>query len=211
MDDLQEFHDAMEKVRERTLNEKENLESAWTEMRNLWGEHYNQIPDKLIRQRTRLLMAVRYTECLQGILWIEWLAMRGGYYQAIRELRSILESTVLAYYVDKEYHDLDVKGKLAVLKEMSSSGTDYGKKMIKKAKPPRTERILKIYDELSGFVHTSVDHLHKIMSTSESDMRIFELTTPQYDGHLLQQCYILTKQVVKLVIATNQSLIEALQ
>jgi hypothetical protein len=208
---LKEFLDSIENIRKQSFDSQEHFETNWGKVRKLWSDHYSQIPDELINQRARLLMAVRYTECLQGIQWIEWLAMHGGYNQAIRELRSILESTVQAYYVDKNYHDIDVKGKLAVLREMNSARSDYGKKLIEKANPPSPERIRKIYNELSGFVHTSVEHLNEILSKSDGDQRIVELTAPQYDRDQLQKCYILTEQVVKLVIKMNQDLIEALQ
>ncbi|MFW9890366.1 MAG: hypothetical protein ACFFER_19475 [Candidatus Thorarchaeota archaeon] len=207
---LQEFQESIENIRKKSFDSQGLIKTNWGTIRQLWSSHYSQIPDDLINQRTRLLIAVRYTECLQSILWIEWLVMHGGYHQAIRELRSILESIVQAYYVDKNYRDIDVKGKLAVLKEMNLSRSDFGKKLIEKANPPSSHKTRKLYDELSKFVHTSVEHLDEILSEPDSDQRIVELTTPQYDRKLLQKCYKLTEQVVKHVIAMNQDLIEKL-
>ena len=208
---LQQFRFSIENIKKKTLDSQNHPEMSWNKLRQLWEDHYNQIPNEIILQREKLLMAVRYTECLQGIQWIEWLVIHGGYHQGMRELRSILEGTIQAYYIDKNYHDIDVKGKLAVLREMNSSGSDYGTKMINKAQPPDSKKIIALYKELSKFVHTSSDHLHEILSIPDSDQRIVELIAPQFDEELFQKCYKFTERVLKLVITTNQDLIISIQ
>jgi hypothetical protein len=174
----QVFLESMHKVSNESSDKNDTIELRWKEIREFWTDHYAKIPDELIRQRTRLLMAIRYTECLQSIFWIEWLSMRGGYYQAIRELKSILESTIQAYYVDKEYQEIDVEGKLAVIREMTSSGSHYGNKLIDKARLSHIENIKILYKQLSQYVHPTTESLHRILSAPDVDTRIVNLTVP---------------------------------
>lgn len=206
-----EFIEKMKVIREITIQERSESTSTWERLRNEWIAHYDTIPIELIRQRERLLMAVRFTEAFQGLLWIEFLSLSGGYFQALRELRNMLESTVQAYYVDSEYPELDVEGKLAVLKEMARCRNHYGGRLIQKAKPPRKREIKALYSELSEYVHPSYDSIYEILSSHDSDGRIMELMRPSYDSELFLKCMNLTEKVTRLIISLNQELIDHLK
>ncbi len=204
-----EFRSAMETVMKETTKNEGNLVKTWVNLRKSWMKHYRQIPEKMIRNRTNLLMAVRFTECYQSLVWIEWLALRGGYYQVCRELRSILEGVLQAFYIDMIYRDLNIHGKLAVLKEMTLERSNFGGKLIGKAKPPETQAIQELYKKLSDFVHTSVNFLSEVLGQSDSDSRIVNLVAPKYDSKLFKICCSFSERVMHHITSINQALIDA--
>lgn len=207
---MRDFYYAMEEVNQRTNRMKKTQVETWKHLRQRWIKHYGEIPEALIRQRTELLIAIRYTECFQTYYWIEWLVLRGGYYQALRELRSILESVIQAYCIDKEYQDIGIHEKLDALKEMIRAKQGYGGRLIKRASPPEQKDIMKLYQKLSSFVHSSVDYFHRLLGTQDSDGKIVELTIPKFDAELFEKCCDLSKQVMEHIININRALIKIL-
>src|SRR4030042_5086852 len=94
-DYFQIFLSTATQVKEETIQKCGNRINTWVNLREQWINHYkDEIPLLLKEKRNELLMAVRFTECYQTISWIEFLALSGGYYIAIRELRSILEAII---------------------------------------------------------------------------------------------------------------------
>lgn len=211
---MKDFLLITQSVQQKTFDEEGNRTESWKKLREQWIEHYKtEIPHSLIQKRDQLLMAVRFTECFQVICWNEWLAISGGYYIAIRELRSILEAVVQAYYIDLKYPHIDVKGKLAVLNEMMDIGRreTYGKSLIQRANPPNSDKIKSLYTELCGFVHPSIDQLDKILGAQDRDFRIVELMSPQYDPCLFDKCLSLSKATVSHIIDINRSFVKIIQ
>lgn len=206
-----EFVEEMKKIRRITYQENRKAANVWKELREDWFEHYETIPEEVMRQKNQLLMAVRFTEAFQGLLWIEFLSVSGGYFQALRELRNIIESVVQAYYVDSEYPRLDVDGKLAVLREMRKSRSHYGGRLIDKANPPGKREIKGLYGELSEYVHPTYESIHEVLSSPDSDELIVELLQPEYSAQLFAKCCDLTSRVLKAVISLNQDLVGYLQ
>ena len=205
------FESATSQVAEVTCNTSSSYVDTWQRLREQWLEHYsNDIPNELIQKRNQLLIAVRFTECFQTLCWIESLALGGGYYLAIRELRCLLESIVQAYYIDIKYPDIDVSGKLAVLNEMMDVGRNasFGTGLIKRASPPDQAKIIDLYRKLCKFVHPTVAQMEQILGSPESDRRIVELLKPTYDHELFEQCCQFSKQVVLHVIDINRDFIE---
>lgn len=205
-----EFIKKMEEIRQKTIQEQGESTRTWEKLRDEWIAHYESIPMELIRQRENLLMAVRFTEAFQGLLWVQFLCSLGGYFPALRELRNMLESTVQAYYVDSEYLELDVGGKLAVLKEMTKCRNHYGGRLVEKAQPPHKGEIKVLYGVLSEYAHPSYDSIYEILSSHDSDDRIVELMQPGYDSDLFAKCKDLTEKVIRIIISLNQELINHL-
>jgi hypothetical protein len=204
------FLSTTEDVYQETIRNESERTNLWSKLREMWIEHYFEIPEELIEQRTNLLIAVSYTETFQSLLWIEHLVNRGGYKQAIRDLRTALESVIQAYYIDKHYRNLEFQGKLAVLNEMALHHTNHGRKLIKKANPPKQKQLKDLYGELSGFIHTSVEYFHKILSSHDSERSISELLHPKYDAESFNQCCILSKKVIQHIININKQLVKEL-
>ncbi len=202
------FKQAIEDVIKETEEKQIEKIETWTHLRDSWIHHYNTIPSKIIENRTKILMAVRFTECFQSLFWIEWLVMHGGYYQSCRELRSILEGVVQAYYIDMNYRDIDVNGKLAVFREMKLNPTSYGSRLIKKANPPNRKAIEVLYRKLSEFVHGSINHISEVLSHPDSDSKVRKLIVPHYNQYLFEVCCKYSEQVVKYVIEINQKLVD---
>jgi hypothetical protein len=97
-DYFKKFLSMAKKVHQKTIREKGSRNNLWFDLREKWINHYKEIPPEVIEQRTRLLMAVSYTECFQSLFWIENLVKQGAYNQAIRDLRTMLESVIQALY-----------------------------------------------------------------------------------------------------------------
>ena len=201
-------------VKEETLRECESKVNTWELLREKWISHYtNEIPSILIEKRKRLLMAVRFTECYQTISWIEFLSLSGGYYVAIRELRSILEAIIQAYYIDIKYPKTSIEGKLAVLNEFLDSGKreSYGGSLINRAKPPNIQNIQKLYKELCEFVHPTLSQISRILEHSDSNDRIVKLMSPVFDKQLFEQCCKYSNEVISHVIAINDMFVQEIQ
>jgi hypothetical protein len=206
------FSPIVNQVTRETCDKNRDDADTWRQLRTQWADHYkNEIPDELLERRNQLLMAVRFTECFQTLFWIESLALGGGYYLAIRELRSMLEGVIQAYYIDIKYPDVDVAGKLAVLNEMIDVGgkVSHGIGLLKTALPSRRNNkpwermrndIFNLYRELCSFVHPNVTQMERILGSSESDKKIIELMRPVYDQDLFKQCCQFSKRVFSRII-----------
>lgn len=201
-------------VKEVTLRECKDQIYTWELLREDWINHYtNKIPSILIEKRNSLLMAVRFTECYQAISWLEFLSLSGGYYIAIRELRSILEAIIQAYYIDKKYPKTSIEGKLAVLDEFLDSGKreSFGSSLINRAKPPNIQDIQRLYKELCEFVHPTLSQISRILEHSDSDDRIVKLMSPVFDKQLFEQCCKYSNEVISHVIAINDNFVQEIQ
>ncbi len=155
-------------------------------------------------------MAVRFTECFQTLRWIELLALGGGYYLAIRELRSMLEGVIQAYYIDCKYPALDVIGKLAVLNELIDVGQrqSHGRGLINIATPPEKNEISDLYGKLCQYVHPTVAQMEAILGSPESDREIIRLMSPNYNQELFEQCCELSGQVVSHILNINRDFVQ---
>lgn len=143
-DNYEFFLSTAAQVKEETFRECKDRVNTWELLRDKWTSHYTKdIPSILKEKRNSLLMAVRFTECYQTISWIEILSLSGGYYIATRELRSILEAIIQAYYIDIKYPKVSIEGKLAVLNEFIDVGKreSFGSSLIKRANPPNIQNI----------------------------------------------------------------------
>jgi len=217
---LKIFNSIANQVTKETRDKNRDDADTWRQLRKQWADHYrNEVPDELIERRNQLLMAVRFTECFQTLFWIESLALGGGYYLSIRELRSMLEGVIQAYYIDIKYPDIDVAGKLAVLNEMIDVGgnVSHGVGLLKTALPPRSDDkiwermrndIFSLYRELCSFVHPNVTQMKRILGSSESDRKIIELMEPVYDQELFKQCCQFIKRVFSHIIDIDRDFVQ---
>ncbi|MFC1819486.1 hypothetical protein ACFLZG_00170 [Thermodesulfobacteriota bacterium] len=213
-DYFQLFLSTATQVKEETIQECENRINTWVNLREKWRNHYNdEIPLLLKEKRNELLMAVRFTECYQTISWIEFLALSVGYYIAIRELRSILEAIIQAYYIDMKYPKISIEGKLAILKEFLDVGRreSFGRALINRANPPNNHNIQALYGQLCEFVHPSLEQVTRILESPDSDRRIVELMAPIFDKQLFEQCCHYSEEVISHVIKINDNFVRAIQ
>lgn len=210
----QHFLSIANQVKNETVQECGNRINTWAILREQWINHYeDKIPLPLKEKRSQLLMAVRFTECYQTISWIEFLALSGGYYIAIRELRSILEAIIQAYYIDLKYPKVSIDGKLAILKEFLDVGRkeSFGRALINRANPPNSQNIQKLYGKLCEFVHPSLKQVTRILGSADSDRRIVELMAPSFNKQLFLQCCHFSEEVVSHAIKINENFIQNIQ
>jgi hypothetical protein len=213
-DYFQLFLSTASQVNKETIQECENRINTWVNLRKQWINHYkDEIPLLLKEKRNELLMAVRFTECYQTISWIEFLALSGGYYIAIRELRSILEAIIQAFYIDMKYPKISIEGKLAILMEFLDVGRreSFGRALIKRANPPNSQNIQALYGQLCEFVHPSLEQVTRILGSPDSDKKIIELMAPIFDKQLFEQCCQFSEEVIMHVIKINDSFVKAIR
>jgi len=109
---------------------------------------------------------IRMLEVLRLLIEYRILERTCSYYSICRQLRFMLESMLQAYYVDAEYGELDLQGKISVLKQMKRDGKAIGSKLLNmididkriklrsmKKKVSVRARIENLYKDLSNTVH----------------------------------------------------------
>lgn len=78
-----------------------------------------------------------------------------AYYSIFRQLRFMLESVLQAYYIDKEYPEVNLQGKLSILKQMKRDKKAIGKPLLEMTNLNShvKQKINGLYKELSDAVH----------------------------------------------------------
>lgn len=124
----------------------------------------------------------------------------GLYHQVIRELRFLLESWVVAIYVDR-YYPLDDLSEKICRNEVNLRG----KKLFRKAFNFTNEsnltyqKFINTYKKLSRTVHTSKDELERFNTTERAE-RMIE-TMLNYDREQVEYCIELLEEVHHLLMS----------
>jgi hypothetical protein len=115
------------------------------------------------KEKRSSVMNIRMLELLRLLIEYRILERACAYYSICRQLRFMLESMLQAYYVDAEYSELDLQGKISVLKQMKKDRRAIGsplldmigidKRIEMKERVNIRGRIENLYKELSDSVH----------------------------------------------------------
>ena len=114
----------------------------------------------------------------------------GAYHLLLRELRYILESALQAYYLDTTHPNAGIECKLEILVEVERQL--YGTRLIKKIEIENKQNLVKIYSELSQYVHSSSSELKDILE------KLPTFWFP-FNEELFQKCLEFTNKVMDVI------------
>jgi hypothetical protein len=155
------------KLEKHTLSTLPPSKSYWQHhlfaCANIAGSFGSFADDK---RKLSSVMNIRMLEVLRLLIEYRILERACAYYSICRQLRFMLESMLQAYYVDAEYSELDLQGKISVLKQMKKDKRSIGRPLLDmisidkrielwsmKKRVNITGRIENLYKELSDSVH----------------------------------------------------------
>ncbi|MFW9996494.1 MAG: hypothetical protein ACFFD4_30905 [Candidatus Odinarchaeota archaeon] len=122
----------------------------------------------------------------------------GLYHQAMREMRFLIESWVLAYYIDKKYPLDTLKEKI----EVDDDSTNlYGNRLLARVFGPEKSdnktKFQKIVNELNKVVHPSKKELKRYIKSVDGTF-----TGPQffYQKEMVDRCLVLLREVHDLLM-----------
>jgi hypothetical protein len=155
--ELEEFRDFLINIFKDNWNETfaaRDVECAdWVEFDNHWIDLMKSIIDMIPKDvLARSLTAVRFLELNRGIIWNFFGTMVGAYEVTIRELRFWFEAMLQAYLTD-------LKGGVKYLSKRVAKL--HGSALIEKCGFDNVyeQELKRIYKELCGFVHPSLEEL----------------------------------------------------
>lgn len=151
---------------------------------------------------TNSLLYQRYLDISRLFVWAIFCVYSGAYRSAIRELRFIMESFILSYYLDKEYPNLTVWEKMGAdipETDWEKFGVDklYGRKLIIE-KARLNEEIYHLFKRLSKYVHSSIEELSDLLEWMENEGMV--RTSFDYDENLFEKCVGFSIEVIDSLI-----------
>lgn len=166
-----------------------------------WSEHYNNWIDFVqpvlknisTNERNNSMTLFRLVEMGNIILWVWFSVIWGRYHPAIRELRYLYESFLQAYYLDTEHTTSDIFCKLEILKEIDREL--IGSRLIDRLSLKQKDKLKKLYQELSNYIHSSYEELKPVIIEGEVASRF----TFAFDQDLFDKSEEFTNRVADAV------------
>lgn len=133
----------------------------------------SEVEDKRKEETENSLTFFRLIYLFHEFRWIRNCISQNAYHQAIRELRFILDSTVQAYYIDREHPDSKMQCKLEIVKELDRL---HRGQLIEHTdlKKDAKQKVRYLYEELCKYVHPSYRELTSLQSRSRKERESLE-------------------------------------
>lgn len=143
---------------------EETEEKISKENRFNWARHYN-LWIELVRntykedeEHKNSLVNFYLSSIQKSLVMIQYFVLRGVYRVVLRELRYMLESMVLAYYIDQEHPNAGIDCKIEIQKEVTEHL--YGSRLIDSLENfDNKKQIKEIYRDLSDYIHPTLQEL----------------------------------------------------
>ena len=155
-DVLKEIVDTLSDIGQKTKLEEKQEYDTLNELFSLLEDVGLKVPVSITQpDRDNSLVYDRFAGLKFALLRCSTLILLGAYDASSRELRFILESTLHAYYLDKEHPEEELKCKLELIK--ATEEKNFGWRLISKLDLPKEkkEKLYNLYKELCKYVHVS--------------------------------------------------------
>ncbi len=180
-DELIEIAQEIRKETEEVIPKEEDY-LTWVKLYDIWVDIFKLFMSPLSEfDKYNSLLFLRFVELQKQHFWLHFSVLSGVYHQSIRELRFILESTIQAYYIDREHPNATKECKLEIIKEIDRL---TGGRLIDKADFRHKNELKVLYSDLCKYVHSSYEELRPTLDKGEVDYRV----TLAFNKELFHKC-----------------------